>query len=65
VTERLSDVEARIGTVKQLAGVIGAMRGIAAARSREARRHLDGVAGTAAAIAAAIAFVKERLSGRG
>jgi len=54
VTERLSDVEARIGTVKQLAGVIGAMRGIAAARSREARRHLDGVAGTAAAIAAAI-----------
>ena len=54
MTERLSDVEARIGTVKQLAGVIGAMRGIAAARSREARRHLDGVAGTAAAIAAAI-----------
>ena len=54
MTERLSDVEARIGTVKQLAGVIGAMRGIAAARSREARRHLDGVAGTADAIAAAI-----------
>ena len=37
MTERLSDVVARIGSVRQLSSVIGAMRGIAAARAREAR----------------------------
>ena len=33
MTERLSDVMARIGSVRQLSSVIGAMRGIAAARA--------------------------------
>ena len=35
MTEKLSDVAARIGSVRQLSAVIGAMRGIAAARARE------------------------------
>jgi F-type H+-transporting ATPase subunit gamma len=43
MTERLSDVQARIGTVGQLAAVITAMGGIAAARAREARGQLDGI----------------------
>lgn len=55
MSERLSDVDARIGSVHQLSAVITAMRGIAAARSREARNHLDGIRAYAEAIAAAIA----------
>lgn len=66
MTERLSDVEARIHTVRQLSSVITAMRGIAAARSRAAKRQLDGVrayAGTiGGAIGHALAFLGE---GRG
>ncbi len=54
MTERLSDVEARIGTVHQLAAVVTAMRGIAAARSREARAQVDGIRRYAATIAGAI-----------
>jgi F-type H+-transporting ATPase subunit gamma len=54
VTERLSDVEARIGTVRQLDAVITAMRGVAAARSREARERLDGIRAFAQVIASAI-----------
>ncbi|AYG63554.1 F0F1 ATP synthase subunit gamma [Rhizobium jaguaris] len=54
MTERLSDVEARIGSVHQLAAVVTAMRGIAAARSREARHHIDGIRAYSAAIATAI-----------
>lgn len=54
MTERLSDVEARIGTVHQLAAVITAMRGVAAARSREARAQLDGIRAYAEMIATAI-----------
>jgi F-type H+-transporting ATPase subunit gamma len=54
MTERLSEIEARIGTVRQLAAVIGAMRGVAAARSREAREGLDGIRAFAQVIAAAI-----------
>jgi F-type H+-transporting ATPase subunit gamma len=54
MTDRLSDVEARIGSVHQLSSVVGAMRGIAAARSREARRHLDGIRSYSHAIASAI-----------
>jgi F-type H+-transporting ATPase subunit gamma len=55
MSERSSDVESRIGAVHQLSIVISAMRGIAAARSREARARLDGVRAHAAIIAAAIA----------
>jgi F-type H+-transporting ATPase subunit gamma len=54
MTDRLSDVEARIGSVNQLSSVVSAMRGIAAARSREARRHLDGIHAYSRAIASAI-----------
>jgi len=54
VTERLSDVMARIGSVRQLSSVIGAMRGIAAARAREARERLDGVRAYARTVGAAI-----------
>ena len=51
---KLSEVEGRIGTVHQLEAVITAMRGSAAARSREARSRLDGIRAHAAAIGAAI-----------
>lgn len=54
MTERLSDVMARIGSVRQLSSVIGAMRGIAAARAREARQHVEGVRAYAATVGAAI-----------
>lgn len=63
MSERLRDVEARIGTIHQLSAVITAMRSIAAARTREARARLDGIrtyAGTvAAAIGAALAVQPE------
>lgn len=54
MTGRLSDVESRIGTVHQLSAVVTAMRGIAAARSREAREHLAGIRAYTQTIAAAI-----------
>lgn len=54
MTERAGEIEARIGTVHQLSVVITAMRGIAAARSREARGRLDGIRAHAAIIAQAI-----------
>jgi len=54
MTERLSDVEARIGTVHQLSAVITAMRGVAAARAREAQNRLDGIQAYAQTIATAI-----------
>ena len=54
MTERLSDVVARIGSVRQLSSVIGAMRGIAAARAREARERVEGVRAYAATVGTAI-----------
>ena len=54
MTERLGDVVARIGTVRQLSSVIGAMRGIAAARAHEARARVKGVRAYAATVGAAI-----------
>ncbi len=54
MSERLGDVEARIATVRQLSAVIAAMRGIAAARAREARARLDGIRAFAGTIGAAI-----------
>ncbi|HTR11831.1 MAG TPA: F0F1 ATP synthase subunit gamma [Roseiarcus sp.] len=54
MTERLSDIVARIRSVRQLSSVIGAMRGIAAARAREARERVDGVRAYAATVGAAI-----------
>ncbi|PWB80043.1 MAG: H(+)-transporting ATPase [Methylocystaceae bacterium] len=43
MTERLSDLRARLGATRQLEAVITAMRGVAAARLREAQTHLEGV----------------------
>jgi F-type H+-transporting ATPase subunit gamma len=54
MTERLSDVTARIASVNQLEAVITAMRGVAAARSHEARTQLDGIRAYARIIADAI-----------
>ena len=54
MTERLSDLVARIGSVRQLSSVIGAMRGIAAARAREARERVEGVRAYASTVGAAI-----------
>jgi len=63
VSERLADVTQRIRTVHQLSAVISAMRGIAAARAREARAQLDGVRAYARTIAdgigRALAFLPE------
>jgi F-type H+-transporting ATPase subunit gamma len=61
VSERSSDINLRIGTVRQLSVVITAMRGIAAARSREARGHLDGIRAHTAIIANAIGYALTRL----
>ena len=57
MAERLADIEARIGSVRQLSGVIAAMRGLAAVRSAEATRHVESARAYAATIAGAIAEV--------
>lgn len=54
MTDRLADIEARIGTVHQLSSVISAMRGIAAARTVEANRHLESIRTYSETIASAI-----------
>ncbi|HEY0180447.1 MAG TPA: FoF1 ATP synthase subunit gamma [Dokdonella sp.] len=51
----LADVAERIDSTRSLGSVIGAMRGIAAARTHEARAQLDGVRAYARTIGAAIA----------
>jgi F-type H+-transporting ATPase subunit gamma len=55
MTERLNEVEGRLASIRQLQSVIGAMLGIAAARSRSARAHLEGIRTYADTIAEAIA----------
>ena len=57
MTERLADIQGRITGIRQLGAVVNAMRGIAAARARQARDQLDAVDRYAATIAAAIARV--------
>jgi F-type H+-transporting ATPase subunit gamma len=54
MSERLADISARIGGIRQLGTVVNAMRGIAAARARQARDQLIAVDSYAATIAAAI-----------
>lgn len=54
MSDRLADVESRIHTVEQLSAVITAMRGIAAARVREATECLEGVRAFATTIAMTI-----------
>jgi F-type H+-transporting ATPase subunit gamma len=51
---KLSEVATRIGTVHQLEAVITAMRGSAAARSREARGRLAGIRAYATVIGGAV-----------
>lgn len=55
MSERLSEVEARIATVQQLSAVVTAMRGIAAARARDARHSLASVRAYAGTVALAMA----------
>jgi F-type H+-transporting ATPase subunit gamma len=57
VTERLADLSQRIEGIRQLGAVVNAMRGIAAARARQARSQLAAVDLYARTIAAAIARV--------
>ncbi len=54
MTERLADVSARIVGIRQLGAVVNAMRGIAAARARQAHSQVVAVDRYAATIAAAI-----------
>lgn len=54
---KLGALEAQIGTAQQLQAVVSAMRGIAAARAREAEGRLAGIRSTAATVAAAIGEV--------
>ncbi len=54
MTERLAEISARIDGVRQLGAVVNAIRGIAAARARQARGELVAVDSYAATIAAAI-----------
>ncbi len=54
MTERLADVVSRIGSVRQLDQVMVAMRGIAAARAREAQNRLVPIRAYAEATARAI-----------
>ena len=54
MSERLRDVQTRVHSVQQLSAVITAMRGIAAARSREAQASLEGIRAYAGVVATAI-----------
>ena len=55
MTDRLADVSARIASIRQLGAVVNAMRGIAAARTQQARAQLDAVDRYAATVGGAIA----------
>jgi F-type H+-transporting ATPase subunit gamma len=57
MSERLSEITARIDGIRQLGAVVNAMRGIAAARAQQARKQLGAVDAYAAGIAAAIGSV--------
>src|SRR5271165_6830897 len=54
MTERLSEIRAHIVATRQLETVITAMRGVAAARTREAQARLEGVRAYAEALGEAI-----------
>ena len=54
MTDRLADITARIGGIRQLGAVVNAMRGIAAARAQQARSQLVAVDSYAKTIALAI-----------
>jgi F-type H+-transporting ATPase subunit gamma len=54
MTDRLSDITARIDGIRQLGAVVNAMRGIAAARAQQTRSQLVAVESYSATIALAI-----------
>ena len=54
MTERLADISARVGGIRQLGAVVNAMRGIAAARAQQARGQIAAVDNYAATVALAI-----------
>ncbi len=54
MTDRLADISAHIQGVRQLGSVVGAMRGIAAARAQQARNQLAAVESYSETIALAI-----------
>ena len=54
MAERLSDIEQRIDSIRQLSSVVAAIRGIAAARLREAEAQLEGIRSYAETIGDAI-----------
>ncbi|WP_137958878.1 F0F1 ATP synthase subunit gamma [Burkholderia sp. 4M9327F10] len=60
---KLTEIETRSATARQLDAVIGAMRGIAAARSREAQRRLPGIRSAASTVGAAIGAALIHASG--
>ncbi|MBC8751130.1 MULTISPECIES: F0F1 ATP synthase subunit gamma [Paraburkholderia] len=60
---KLSEIESRSATARQLDAVIGAMRGIAAARSREAQGRLPGIRSSASTVGAAIGAVLAHRAG--
>ena len=55
MTERLAEISARIGGIRQLGTVVNAIRGIAAARAQQARAQLDAVDRYASTVGRAIA----------
>lgn len=55
MSNQLREVQSRLGTVNELASVVTAMRGIAAARTREALARIPGIRACADQIGAAIA----------
>jgi F-type H+-transporting ATPase subunit gamma len=57
MSSRLSEIENRTASARQLETVIGAMRGIAAAREREAQTRLAGIRSAAATVGEAIGMV--------
>jgi len=61
LTQRLVDISAHIDGIRQLGSVVNAMRGIAGARTQQAREGLLAVDGYAATIAAAIGEVSALL----
>ncbi|RZF25685.1 F0F1 ATP synthase subunit gamma [Paraburkholderia sp. UYCP14C] len=57
MSSKLSEIESRTASARQLETVIGAMRGIAAAREREAQARLAGIRSVAATVGEAIGMV--------
>lgn len=63
MTDRLSDVSARIDGIRQLGTVVGAMTGIAAARARTARAQVEAVDAYAATISDAMGRIVGQIGG--